>query len=238
MCGRYRLTKRRMLEIEEYYGIDSIHELDLWQREFNIPPTEVAPIVFDHKGSRHLVQGVWSLVPPGTASLEEIGRISTFNAKSETLKVRPLFKIPFLKRRCVVPAEAFYEWVGPKGRRQPLSIGRADRKLLSMAGLFNYWKPKDSEGSPIPTFTVITTAPNQFMTRIHNRMPAVLQDDQIEQWLYPTASDLNQMAELLKAPPEDFLDCYPVSREMSSGRVDDPAFADRIEADYVSLLES
>src|SRR4030095_5049959 len=66
MCGRYRLTKRRMLEIEEYYGIDSIHELDLWRREFNIPPTEVAPIVFDHKGSRHLVQGLWSLVPPGT----------------------------------------------------------------------------------------------------------------------------------------------------------------------------
>jgi len=77
-----------MLEIEEYYGIDSIHELALWQREFNIPPTEVAPIVFDHKGSRHLVQGLWSLVPPGTSTLEEIGRISTFNAKSETLAVK------------------------------------------------------------------------------------------------------------------------------------------------------
>jgi putative SOS response-associated peptidase YedK len=79
----------------------------------------------------------------------------------------------------MVPAEAFYEWVGPKGRRQPLSIGRAGGKLLSLAGLFNYWKPKDSEGSPIATFTVITTAPNQWMTRIHNRMPAILQDDQI-----------------------------------------------------------
>ena len=95
MCGRYRLTKRRMLEIEEYYDIDSIHELDLWQREFNIPPTEVSPIIFDHKGSRHLVQGLWSLVPPGTSTLEEIGHISTFNAKAETLAVKPLFKIPF-----------------------------------------------------------------------------------------------------------------------------------------------
>jgi len=62
---------------EEYYDVDSIHELDLWEREFNIPPTEVAPIVFDHKGSRHLVQGVWSLVPPDTPMLEEIRRIST-----------------------------------------------------------------------------------------------------------------------------------------------------------------
>ena len=138
----------------------------------------------------------------------------------------------------MVPAEAFYEWVGPKGRKQPLSIGRADGKLLSMAGLFNYWKAKDSEGSPIATFTVITTAPNQWMTRIHNRMPAILQERQIEQLLDPTASDQLQLAELLKAPPEDFLDCYPVSKEMSSGRIDDPTFADRIEADYVSLLKS
>jgi putative SOS response-associated peptidase YedK len=126
------------------------------------------------------------------------------------------------------------EWVGPKGRRQPLSIGRADGKLLSMAGLFNYWKPKDSEGSPIATFTVVTTAPNQWMTR----MPAILQDDQIEQWVDPTASDPHQLVELLKSPPEDFLDCYPVSKEMSSVRIDDPTFAGRIEADYVSLLKS
>jgi putative SOS response-associated peptidase YedK len=70
------------------------------------------------------------------------------------------------------------------------------------------------------------------------RLPATDPDDQIEQWLDPTASDPLQLAELLKAPPEDFLDCYPVSKEMSSGRVDDPAFADRIEADYGSLLNS
>jgi len=137
-----------------------------------------------------------------------------------------------------VPAEAFYEWVGPKGRGQPLSIGRADGKLLSMAGLFNYWKPKDSEGSPIAALTIITTAPNQWMSRIHNRMPVILQDNQIDQWLAPTASDPHQLAEFLKAPPEDFLDCCLVSKEMSSGKADDPSFADRIETDFSSLLRS
>ena len=88
------------------------------------------------------------------------------------------------------------------------------------------------------TFTVVTTAPSRWMSRIHNRMPAILQDDQIERWLDPTASDPHQLTELLKAPPEDFLDCYPVSKEMSSGRIDDPSFADRIETDYSSLLKS
>src|SRR5262245_24940434 len=77
MCGRYRLTKCRMLEIEDYYGIDDIRELDLWQREFNIPPTEVASIIFDHKEKRHFVQVLWGLIAPGTESLEEARKIST-----------------------------------------------------------------------------------------------------------------------------------------------------------------
>ena len=88
------------------------------------------------------------------------------------------------------------------------------------------------------TFTVVTTAPSRWMSRIHNRMPAILQDDQIERWLDPTASDPHQLTELLKAPPEGFLDCYPVSKEMSSGRVDDPSFADKVETAYDSLLKS
>jgi putative SOS response-associated peptidase YedK len=98
MCGRYRLTKRRMLEIEDYYGIDDIRELDRWQREFNIPPTDVAPIIFDHKGSRHLVQALWSLISPSTESMEEAKKVSMFNAKAETLMTKPTFTNAFLKR--------------------------------------------------------------------------------------------------------------------------------------------
>jgi putative SOS response-associated peptidase YedK len=135
MCGSYRLTKRRILEIQDYYGIDDVRELDLWQREFNIPPTEVAPIIFDHKGSRHLVQAVWGLISPGTESREEAKKVSTFNARSETLMTKPTFTNAFLRRRCIVPAEAFYEWVGPKGGRQPLSIERGRWKASVNGGI-------------------------------------------------------------------------------------------------------
>jgi putative SOS response-associated peptidase YedK len=115
--------------------------------------TEVAPIIFDHKGTttasmtfgswtcgnenstsrlrRHLVQALWGLISPGTETREEAKKVSTFNARSETLMTKPTFTNVFLRRRCIVPAEAFYEWVGPKGGRQPLSIERADGKLLS-----------------------------------------------------------------------------------------------------------
>ena len=162
---------------------------------------------------------------------------STFNAKAETLSERPAYRNAFLKRRCIVPAEAFYEWVGPKKERQPLNIRRADGKLLSMAGLFNYWKPTASQGRPMLTFTVVTTAPSQWMARIHNRMPVILQDNHIDAWLDPTISDPQQLSELLKAPPEDFLDCYAISRQINSVKFDEPEYAKEIALDYRPLLQ-
>ena len=225
-----------MLEIEQYYEIDDLEDLEIWKREYNIPPREMAPAVLETHGRRRLTAGLWSLMGPWAESLEHANQASTFNAKAETLTDRPAYRNAFLKRRCVVPAEAFYEWVGPKKERQPLNIGRADGKLLSMAGLFNYWKPATSQGRPILTFTVVTTAPNRWMARIHNRMPAILQDDQIDTWLDPTMSNPQHLSELLKAPPEDFLDCYPVSRKVNSVRLDEPEYAEKINLDCSSLL--
>jgi putative SOS response-associated peptidase YedK len=205
-----------MLEIEQYYEIDELEDLEIWQREYNIPPREMAPAVLEAHGKRRLTAGLWSLMGPWADSLEHANTDSTFNAKAETLTDR----------------------LGPKKERQPLNIARKDRKLLSMAGLFNYWKPAASQGRPMLTFTVVTTAPSQWMARIHNRMPVILQDDQINTWLDPTVSDPQQLSQLLKAPPEDFLDCYPVSREMNSVREDLPANAERIDVDYSALLNN
>jgi putative SOS response-associated peptidase YedK len=119
MCGRYRLTKRRMLEIEDYYEIDQVADLEIWKREYNIPPREMAPVVLESDGKRSLTAGLWSLMGPWADSLEHANRASTFNAKAETLSERPAYRNAFLKRRRIVPAEAFYEWVGPKKERQP-----------------------------------------------------------------------------------------------------------------------
>jgi len=122
-----------MLEIEQYYEIDDLADLEIWKREYNIPPREMAPVVLEGQGRRRLTAGLWSLMGPWAESLEHANQASTFNAKAETLTDRPAYRNAFLKRRCVVPAEAFYEWVGPKKERQPLSIVRTDGQLLSMA---------------------------------------------------------------------------------------------------------
>jgi putative SOS response-associated peptidase YedK len=226
-----------MLEIEQYYDIDELADLEIWKREYNIPPREMAPVVLESDGKRSLTAGLWSLMGPWADSLEHANRASTFNAKAETLSERPAYRNAFLKRRCIVPAEAFYEWVGPKKERHPLNIRRADGKLLSMAGLFNYWKPTASQGRPMLTFTVVTTAPSQWMARSHNRMPVILQDNHIDAWLDPTISDPQQLGELLKAPPEDFLDCYAISRQINSVKFDDAEHAEEIALDYAGLLQ-
>src|SRR5437867_12251473 len=103
MCGRYRLTRRRLLEIEDYYGVDDVNDLDIWERQFNIPPREMAPIVLRRDDHRRLTVGLWSLLPPWARGLEYVNKISTFNAKAESLTEKPTFKNAFLKRRCIVP---------------------------------------------------------------------------------------------------------------------------------------
>src|SRR4030095_7157363 len=123
MCGRYRLTKRRMLEIEDYYEIDQVEDLKIWRREYNIPPREMAPVVLESDGKRSLTAGLWSLMGPGADSFEHANRASTFNAKVETLSERPAYRNAFLKRRCIVPAEAFYEWGrSKKQQRRPRKL--------------------------------------------------------------------------------------------------------------------
>ena len=107
-----------------------------------------------------------------------------------------------------------------------------------MAGLFNYWRSKDAKEPPIATFTVVTTTPNKWMARIHDRMPVVLQDNQFNSGLHPTTSDPRKLTDLLEPPPEDFLQYHPVSKELSSARIDEPGCAERIELDCLSLLKN
>ncbi len=239
MCGRYRLTRERQHEIEEYYGIDDVRDLAVWKRQFNIPPREMAPIILQDAGRRRLVAGFWSLLTPRAETLRDANKISTFNARAETLSERPTYKSALRGRRCVVPAEAFYEWVGAKGRKQPLHISRRDGRFLSMAGLFSFWRPSGSRGRPFPTFTIVTSEPNQWMARIHNRMPVLLPDDAIGTWLAPVTPK-PVLAQLLKTPlPEDFLGCYPVEKSLlNSGLIDIPECIENSGVDYASLLRN
>jgi putative SOS response-associated peptidase YedK len=96
-----------LLEIENYYGVDDVNDLDIWERQFNIPPREMAPIIFERDGRRRLTAGLWSLLPPSAKRLDFANEVSTFNAKAETLSEKPTFRSAFLNRRCIVPGGSF-----------------------------------------------------------------------------------------------------------------------------------
>jgi putative SOS response-associated peptidase YedK len=236
MCGRFRLTRARLAEIEEYYETVETDGVDTWERQYNIPPRAFAPIVMEKGEVRRLKVAFWGILPPWAESCDYSRQFSTFNAKAETIAEKPTFKNAFAKRCCVVPAEAFYEWVGSRGSKIPLHISRKDGKFLSMAGLFNYWKGPEDE-RPFPTFTIITTEPNAWMARIHNRMPVLLADEHRDIWLSPDSST-EKLSECLKAPPEDWLACYPVDAKLvNSGLVDQPECVNRIDTDFQPLLK-
>lgn len=253
MCGRYHLATSPA-QIAELFGVLTISpELRDWSPRYNVAPTQGAVIV------RPLAQDVpppprranapvkplssiacevvparWGLIPRW-ASEPDIG-VRSINARSETASQLPAFSESFLHRRCLVPADGFYEWATTSdGRKQPYWIGVISPQTRSpapfaMAGLWDSWKPAPPEDSdrpasfddsPIETFTILTTLPNPFMAQSYPRMPVVLRPEQYAAWLDPRQTDPAALLALCQPSMAEMLQ-HPVSVLVNSPRNDDP----------------
>ena len=173
---------------------------------FNVAPTQESLVVVD--GPRRLEVMRWGLMPPWTKDARFGAR--TINARAETLGDKPAFRAAFRARRCLVPADGFYEWTGPRKQRAPVYIHRADGRPLALAGL---WEWHEQFGQ---SFTVITTAPSTWMSTIHHRMPAILETGDWDAWLSAGDDDPGWQAALLRPAAEDVLRGFPVSRAVNS----------------------
>ena len=206
MCARYNLHSNQE-KLAEFFETDSpARPVTLPLPNFNLAPTQEAPVVVD--GPRRFEVMRWGLIP-FWARDPRIGR-RTINARAETLSDKPAFRAAFRARRCLVPADGFYEWTGPRGQRRPLNIRRADGQPLALAGL---WESHAEFG---PTFTIITTAPNAYMAAVHHRMPAVLERSDWDDWLAAEDEDPAWRAALLRPAAEHVLTGYPVSPAVNS----------------------
>ena len=143
------------------------------------------------------------------------------NAKAETLEQRPTFSEAFQQRRCVVPADGFYEWTGPKGKRQPLWIHPRAGGLMLFAGLYESWYPEKNQ--PEVTFTIVTCAANAAIAEIHDRMPVVLDERAAEDWMNPRERDPLSLKRLLVPAPSDLLSVRPASPLVNSVKNEGPA---------------
>lgn len=186
---------------------------------YNIAPQSVQPVVRLNRdsGSREFALLRWGLVP-FWAKDAKLG-YSTFNARSEEASRKPAFREALKTRRCLVPADAFYEWkrLDPK-TKQPFAIALKSGEPCAFAGLWDRWQP--NEGAALETFTILTTGPNELMVPIHNRMPVILAPHDYERWLSP-GDPARPPVDLLRPFPAEKMRAWPVSERVGNVRNND-----------------
>jgi len=224
VCGRYAAS-RRPDELIEEFGIESTSTQTL-QPNWNVAPTQSVYVIVESELVRTLTIARWGLIPSWSRDAS-IGA-KTINARIETVAEKPAFRSAFKSRRCIVPADGYYEWYTRSAEdaasvppRQPFYIHRTDKKSLAMAGLYEFWHDPVS-GDSLTTATVITTNAVGHIARIHDRMPVLLPTDRIEPWLDSSEQDLRSLLELLSVPEADQdLVAVPVSRQVNAVRNND-----------------
>ena len=203
MCGRY--TLRKTGEIQARFLVNDA-PADLAPR-YNIAPSERMPVIVQHEENRKIEVMSWGLVP--SWSKEPKPPFSTFNARAEGIAEKPAFRLPIRRRRCLIPADGFYEWGKTGSRKQPYFIHMRDDRLFAFAGLYDIWHGEG--GQEIISYTIITGEPNDVIAPLHNRMAVILRPEDEAEWLDPGVTDPFQVTRLLKPYPADEMDVYPVS---------------------------
>ncbi len=222
MCGRYyrRSDKQR---IAEAYRLGEIpFDLVLPDWDFNVAPTTFQPVIRinrDDRG-REMVKMRWGLVPSFTKQLSDVKGISTINARAETLLKSGVWRTPFKRRRCLVPADGFYEWKRLEGKtRQPYAFHMADDSLFSLAGVWDAWRAPD--GNMLESFSIVTTDANELMEPVHNRMPVIVHPRDYERWLEHDQQD-QPPVDLLRPCEADLMAAAPCNPKVGNARNNGP----------------
>ncbi len=218
MCGRFTLTRQEAIEVAEELGVP-VESLPNYQPRYNIAPTNQHWIVRTKYEDREVLPALWGLINSWAKDRKRAA--AQINARVETLDTRSAFKEAFRKRRCLVPADGFFEWTGPKNARRPIWFHNQDGGLLLFAGLYEYWQPEPDVWER--TFTIVTTDANKTVADVHDRMPVLLTGEQAEAWMYQDETDLDKLRKLLVPAAEDVLVGTPVSDRANSVKNDDPS---------------
>ncbi len=248
MCGRF-VSSSTPDELATYFGVDQVAESVLEpeggrssgagpRANYNVAPTqdvfavvEDRPDPADDQAIRYLDAFFWGLVPSWAKEVKIGSRM--INARAETLAEKNAYKSSFRKRRCLIPADGFYEWKkltdAKKPPKQPMFIHRRDGEPLAFAGLWSVWRGPDGDQEPLRSVTIITTTPNATMAPIHDRMPVILGRDDWATWLDRDNDDVDMLGRLLGPAPDDLLEARTISKSVNNVRNNGPELIEEAE---------
>jgi putative SOS response-associated peptidase YedK len=220
MCGRFTLEPTEAF----YERFQITNRLTALVPRYNIAPGQLVPVlVAEHPRRVTLMR--WGLIPHWAKDAKAAYKM--INARLETLTQRPAYRHLLAANRCLVPASGFYEWKAEGRGKTPYYIHPAAGSFVGFAGLYDTWT--DATGEEIPTCTIITREADDFMARLHNRMPVVLAQEDENAWLDPQLAAPSQVLEILSRSAGVPLAAYPVSRRVNKASVEGKALIERVE---------
>ena len=222
MCGRYvRAADKQAIATAFRVRVDP-QNLSVAPADYNIAPSTSQLVIRQNRdsGEREYALMRWGLIPFFTKSLSDIKGMSTINARAESLQTNPTWREPFKKRRCLIPASAFYEWkaLGDK-TKQPFAFTLADRGVFAFAGLWDAWK--DKQGHWLQSYSIVTTVANELMSNVHTRMPVILQPRDYDRWLSRDVSE-QPPVDLLRPFKSDEMLMTPANQAVGNVRNNGP----------------
>lgn len=223
MCGRYTITSVP----EVLRALFGYPEQPDFPPRYNIAPTQPIPVVRLQEGERHFALMRWGLVPSWVKDPNNFALL--LNARGESVAEKPAFRNAMKRRRCLVPADGFYEWQSAGGRRQPYYIRAKSGTLLAFAGLWETWEGPN--GEEVDTATIVTTEANRTLSAIHDRMPVIIPPEAFDLWLDCANVDAMTASALIAPAPEDLLEAYPVSPAVSRTVNDNAKLLEPVEHD-------
>ena len=218
------MSRRKQL-VEEYF--DTAPDVPDWAPRYNIAPTQPVPVIRQNptEPRRELSMMRWGLIPSWAKDSSISAQM--INARSETAATKPAFRDPLTSRRCLVPANGFYEWLRTGKARQPYCFEVNDGELFAFAGLWDRWK--DPSGQWVKSCSILTTTPNAVTSAVHDRMPVILDPDSYNLWLDPGMNDVREVSALMKPHDARLMRCYPVSTRINHVSNDDEECSRAVE---------